>query len=105
CPVAPGVVLARGSGGELHLVTHAPEREADRAVGGLLAAAAWAEQHRTLLDAAFPGGAACESGPALHVVVDDARGARGLLDTGVRVHLAVEASLGGRVVRVARELN
>lgn len=105
CPLAPGVVLARGSGGELHLVTHATEKEADRAVGGLLAAAAWSEQHRSLLDAAFPGGAACESGPALHVVVDDARGARGLLDTGVRVHLAVEASLDGRIVRVAKELN
>lgn len=105
CPLAPGVVLARGNRGELHLVTHATEKEADRAVGGLLAAAAWAEQHRTLLEAAYPGGTACESGPALHVVVDDARGARGLLDTGVRVHLAVEASLDGRAVRVARELN
>ncbi len=105
CPVAPGVVLARGTEGELHLVTHAPEPEAGRAVGGLLAAAAWAEQNRPLLDAAFPGGTVSDTGPALHVVVDDARGARGLLDTGVRVHLAVEASLDGRVVRVAKELN
>ncbi|MCE7972920.1 MAG: hypothetical protein DYG92_01150 [Leptolyngbya sp. PLA1] len=105
CPVAPGVVLARGHAGELHLVAHAPEREADRAVGGLLAAAAWAEQNRPLIDAAFPGGTTGDAGPALHVVVDDARGARGLLDTGVRVHLAIEAALDGRVVRVARELN
>lgn len=88
CPVAPGVRLAAGDDGSLHLVTLGDSPNAER---GLLGAASWADQHAALLEAAHPGTLTNlkDRGPTLHAVVQAAKPARPLIDTGVQVHLAV----------------
>lgn len=92
CPVAPGVVLAHGSEGALHLLADAGASP-EAGVRGLLAAAAWADAHADLLEAAHAGAirGVREHGATLHLVTRDAKACRGLLDTGVHVHLAVRA--------------
>lgn len=97
CPYAPEVRLAAGKEGQLHLVAEAASE------GALMGAAAWADAHAGLLRAAHPGmlKGGVDSVPTLHVVTKDARAARSLLDTGLRVHLAVE--VGG--AWALRELN
>ncbi len=94
CPYAPAVMLASENDGTLHLLA----RGGSDSVPSLLAAAAWAGEHAKLLARAFPAihERTIQAGPVLHVTTDDARSARGLLDTAVRVHLVVE--VGGRVV-------
>lgn len=90
CPYAPGVVICSGEGGSLHLVASGTTR-AGHFVQELLAAASWADDHAALLEAASAGAlrAIGASGPVLHLVVSDAKGARALIDTGVRLHLAL----------------
>ncbi len=92
CPPAPGVVLAHGADGALHLLADAGASP-EAGVRGLLAAAAWADAHAGLLEAAHAGAirGVREHGATLHLVTRDAKACRGLLDTGVRVHLAVRA--------------
>lgn len=94
CPPVPAVRLAQATDGSLHLV--APIG-AD-GVRDLLAAASWAAEHAKLLSLAFPSLAmsAVQSGPTLHMLTTDARTARPLLDTAVRVHLVV--ACGGSTV-------
>lgn len=88
CPVAPGVRLAAGGDGSLHLVTLGDSPNAER---GLLGAASWADQHAALLEAAHVGTLTNlkDRGPTLHAMVQAAKPARPLIDTGVQVHLAV----------------
>lgn len=87
CPYAPGVELALGSSGVLHLVS-----PMQQGAGALLTAAAWAQSHASLLEAARPEelNMAHPEGPVLHVVTSDAKLARPMLDTGVRVHLVLK---------------
>jgi hypothetical protein len=92
CPAAPGVVLAHGADGSLHLLADAGASP-EGGVRGLLAAAAWADAHADLLEAAHAGvlRGVRAHGATLHLLTRDAKACRGLLDTGVRVHLAVRA--------------
>jgi hypothetical protein len=88
CPYAPNVELALGSSGVLHLVS--PMQQGGP--GALLTVAAWAQSHASLLEAARPEelNMAHPEGPVLHVVTSDAKVARPMLDTGVRVHLMLK---------------
>lgn len=100
CPYAPGVQFAMGGQGSLHLVGSASAQ----CVQELLTAAAWSGEHAALLARAFPvlSTQSLRAGPTLHVLSEDARALRGLLDTAVRVHLVVEVG-GTRVVRALNE--
>ncbi|GJQ30406.1 MAG: hypothetical protein HBSAPP03_22900 [Phycisphaerae bacterium] len=88
CPVAPRVQMAVSHDGVLHMLSFANGESPER---GLLGAASWADQHAELLRAAFPvlsrEGGGIE--PTLHLITTRAKSCRALLDTGVRVHLAV----------------
>jgi hypothetical protein len=108
CPYAAGITLWSGDGGSLHLVGRSGGgQDPGDVVGRLLAAAAWADDHAALLEEAHPGAirGVSEHGPVLHLVVEDAKGARPLLDTGVRVHLAVRVEIAGQTHTVLRDLN
>lgn len=96
CPHAPTVILASGENGTLHLVA----RAGTESVPNLLAAASWAGEHARLLALAFPALSehAVEGGPVLHVMTDDARTVRALLDTAVHTHLVIELP-NARVVK------
>ena len=81
--------------------------EASQAIGQLLSAASWAEDHADLLaeaHAALRGGRA-RGGPILHLLTDEPRAARGLLGTGVRIHLLTPVETDGRRTWVCHDLN
>ncbi|MBI1191095.1 MAG: hypothetical protein GC200_10500 [Tepidisphaera sp.] len=111
CPYAPGVVLAAGEGGRLHLVIASSqaggECSLDEGVKRLLTAAAWADDHASLLEAAHGDALAGvrQHGPTLHLLTADAKSARGLLDTGVKVHLLTTAQARGETVTLVHALN
>lgn len=90
CPDSPGVSLALDGDGRLHLIARGAT--ADAAMG-LAAAKAWALRHAGLLDAACRATAErvlrADLTPTLTLLTEDARTARALLDTEVRVHLLV----------------
>ncbi|MDX2131015.1 MAG: hypothetical protein SFY69_03050 [Planctomycetota bacterium] len=98
CPAAPGVWLACDQTGVLHLVAQG-QASHEAGVRGLLAAAAWADAHAPLLEAAHAGSLrdVRSRGATLHLITTDARACRPLLDTGVRVHLATRAPHGAWV--------
>lgn len=107
CPYAPTLELAADAEGVLHLLAGSQgaggEGTPDQAVGRLLAVAAWADAHAALLEDACGGllKGVSARGPVLHAMTADARAARSLLDTGVRVHLLVSS----QGVRIAADLN
>jgi hypothetical protein len=107
CPHAPGVRLAGDECGGLHLI--AIERrgsaiEPGHAAERLAAAAAWAKLNAELLSRAI--GVADATTAAAHLITDDPARARPLLDTDIRVHLAVEVPCSeGKTVTVCRALN
>lgn len=111
CPYAPGVCLASGEGGKLHLVIAASgaggDCSLDEGVRRLLTAAAWADDHAGLLESAHADALAGvrATGPTLHLLTPDARSARGLLDTGVKVHLVASAVVQGQTATVTHALN
>jgi hypothetical protein len=96
----------------LHLVatlsgTDATAAFASEAVGKLLAVASWAGDHAELLALAHPqlSEDAIKSGPALHLLTDDPRAARGVLSTGVKVHMVASVTIQGRANWVCNALN
>lgn len=104
CPYAATVQLAWGEDG-LHLLAM---QEAGRdPIRELLAAAAWAQDHKTLLTRLAPKGTTQASGlgPTLHLITRDLRAARSLLDTAIRVHVLVEVKAGSDVVRALAPAN
>jgi hypothetical protein len=107
CPYASGVLLAMDGAGAMHLVVSTVAGRGGVAVGDasgqLLTAASWAVDHASILKMAVKN--LVIGTPMLHVIVDDLKPARGLLDTGIRVHLAVTVSVAGREVTVAKALN
>lgn len=111
CPYAPGVILAGGEGGTLHLIIAARgaggDCSMDEGVRRLLTAAAWADDHAGLLENAHAESLAAvrANGPILHLLTGDAKSARGLLDTGVKVHLVATAKAEGRQVMLTHQLN
>jgi hypothetical protein len=108
CPYAKGVELAAGADGGLHLVAvvgfGTPALGVGDAAGQLLTAAAWAGDHAKLLAAACPTLKAIDD-PVLHVLTTSAREARGLLDTGMRIHLVTRVEVAGTVAFGVADLN
>ncbi len=109
CPYCPGVELACGEDGSLHLVAGIGSvgtyTEASQAVGQLLAAASWADDHAQLLAAAHTPLNPGQSAPVLHLMTDEPKAARAVLGTGIRVHLLKQISLDGRLTWVCNDLN
>ena len=107
CPYAKGVELATGADGRLHLVAGAGANGSSLGVSDaaqrLLTGAAWANDHAKLLRAACP--ALKDVEPVLHVVTANAKEARGLLDTGMRLHLLSRVEVGGAVGWAVADLN
>lgn len=112
CPYTPGVQFAIDSEGSLHLLALAPsgltgESAVSETVGKLVAVAGWAYNHGQLLQMASPGVrlGADPSRTTLHLLTDQPRDARRLLDSGVHVHLLSPARHGRETVWVCRDLN
>lgn len=111
CPYCPDVELAADEQGVLHLVAATAglggARQGSEAISQLLSAASWADDHAELLALAFPilKPAEGRQGPVLHLITDEARASRGLLGTGVRVHLATPIDMGGSRTWLCRDLN
>lgn len=104
CPYAPGVELALDARGGLHLLTRSSTSASDdAAIGTLMVAASWAESHAQLLVASglpvAPGRA------VLHLLTDEPKRTRRLLETNIRVHLLAPIALGGRTGWFCTELN
>jgi hypothetical protein len=111
-PYTPTVELACDQDGALHLVatltgTDATAAYASEGVGKLLAVASWASDHAELLALAHPqlDAAVINDGPSLHLITDDPRAARGVLSTGVRVHMVTTVTVQGRANWVCNPLN
>lgn len=113
CPAAPGVHLAGDAGGALHLIAIERGEDVAHGVAGvargtaaqhLAAAEAWARTNAALLQAAARVDA---TSPTMHLLTDEPKRVRGLLDSAIRVHLAVEVAVEGesRRVWVCRSLN
>lgn len=100
CPFAPDVDLMKDHDGALHLVAFVPSVNSRPDSGGtcvtqLLAAAAWARDHASLLtrlDSALRS----VDAPVLHVVTPRPAELRRMLDTGIKVHARVEIVVAGR---------
>ncbi len=113
CPFAPKVQLAADESGALHLLAYvADSRElADEAVGQtvakLVSVAGWAFDHLELLRLASPGVTLSGDSEktALHLLTDQPRNVRRLLDSGVQLHLLAAVNVGGETAWVCRELN
>lgn len=109
CPFAGAVELAADEAGRLHLIASDRDQSGREATTQLLAAASWARAHLALLLRAEPALAQPTADdphePTMHLLTDDARSVRAILDADVRVHLVTRVSLGGRTGWVAAELN
>lgn len=96
CPVAAGVRLATDGAGRLHLIAARLKGHAELStpdpLRGLLRGRSWARLNHAILAKAEPVLASGERAPVLHVVTDDAREARALASTPIRVHLAAPAT-------------
>ena len=90
CPYANAITLALDPQGALHLVAQLNLAPAD-ASQRLLTAAAWANDHKQLLSSAAP--ALKDHQATLHILTADARSARPLLDTGLKLHLVTSGGV------------
>lgn len=106
CPYAEDVEMATDDQGRLHLIADAHERAHGApsttpafATTQLLNAAAWAEDHRSLLALTEPklttnpraDGSTMQ--PAMHLIVSSAPAIRPLIDTELRIHLVAGDTL------------
>lgn len=111
CPYAPEVDLALDALGELHLSVltgrGTPFMDPGMGVQRLLTAASWVADHANLLTAIHGNlrPEAAQAGPSLHLLTDEPKDVRRLLDTGVRVHLVVNAHTSAGPVQICRDLN
>jgi hypothetical protein len=103
CPLASGVELAIDGAGRVHALARL-EGGDGRVMERLLAASAWAGLHADWIRLAT-GNTAAGGNATAHIFTEDARSARPLLDSEVRVHLLVRARAGDRDVCVCRDLN
>lgn len=96
CPLTERIELAADEDGRLHLVaavlTNQPDRSSPDALSDLLRAAAWARLNADMLCRVEPQLAAQTEQPGVHLVTDHASLATPLLDTAIRVHLAIAAT-------------
>jgi len=111
CPYAPEVGLWTDPAGDLHLsITTGrgtPFTDPGMGVQRLLTVASWASDHASLLAAVHAGlrPEAAQTGASLHLLTDEPKDVRRLFDTGVRLHLLVEAESASGPIRVCRDLN
>ncbi len=96
CPLTERIELATDHDGQLHLIAAAlttqPEQSAPDPLSDLLRAAAWAKLNADMLSKAEPGLSTHRDHPPVHFVTDQTSLATSLLDTTIRVHLAIAAT-------------
>ena len=83
CPDDEGVVIARDETGALHVVCEDEER---RGIERLTAVSSWASKHSKLLSA-LDVEVVADRGVVRHLLTEEPRAVRHLLDTDVRVHV------------------
>lgn len=95
CPYHPGVELAVDRAGRMCGLVRGGVGE----VGPLLAVKAWARDHARILARAEPAlrEADAEESFAMHLLTDQPASARGLIGSGVRVHVLAQAGPDGWV--------
>ncbi|HYE62146.1 MAG TPA: hypothetical protein VD997_09125 [Phycisphaerales bacterium] len=103
CPYAPSIRMAADAQGRLHLLALDDIDPSDGAAR-LLTAASWANDHAPLLVAAAPA-LKSAADPALHVLTNDAKLVRPLLDTGLRLHAITRVEVGGQSITAVIALN
>lgn len=109
-PYNPRIELAVDDQGVLHLIASAVDsaNAVSESAGELLTVASWARDHAAILAMAHPAllqRVLDTDGPQLHVITDDVRDLRGVMSTGVRLHLATPIAIGGRTQWVCREIS
>lgn len=103
CPYASEVQFAIGVDGTLHILGHA-RGDDEGTPARLMAASAWAEAHKGLIDAAL-GLRTTDLKPKLHLFTERPVSVRRLLDTDVRVHVLAPVTVDGKVGWYCAELN
>jgi hypothetical protein len=112
CPYALAVEMATDPAGRLHLLARFEPpasgpagRFAHDAVRDLLTAGAWAMAHASLLQLAHPSLSLGAEEPALHLFTADARAARHMGETRLRMHLLAPVTIGGQHGWYCTDLN
>lgn len=105
CPYAPGVELAVDAAGVLHLFVRAlSSTTTDSSLAELMIASSWSSLHAGLM-AAGVGRTLHADRPVLHIMTDQPKHSRRLLDTSVRVHLLTRVDVGNGSGWCCVELN
>lgn len=99
CPQCKDVALAHDARGDLHLILHGGDPS------GLRVAVSWARANWQLLCAAVPALNSASTHHVEHLLLDDARTAVALHQTGVLLHAKVEIQAGGATIRQRIDLN
>ncbi len=103
CPRAASVELAIDADGRLHLLVRS---DVSDAVSNLLAASAWAIEHRDVLALTQPDVEIdVDRSPMLHLFTDAAVTVRGLIDSQIKLHLLAESVNADRTIWVCVDLN
>lgn len=106
CPIAAGVELALDGDGQLHVIAdgRGGEWRVNGAVADAMVASAWLQSHVELV-APLAASLRGARHTTLHVMVDQPRQARRLLDSGVKFHLLAEVHVGESAVLFCSDLN
>lgn len=104
CPVAKGVEIAMDDRGGLHVLAdgRGAEWQIHQALADVLVAASWIDAYAPLV---VPIGGNMKPQAVMHLLVDQPKHAKRLLDTNVRVHLVVSVEVGGQTGTACVELN
>lgn len=101
CPHAPAIEIAASDSGDVHVLAAAESAATvDRAIADLVSAGSWVRTHITLIAACLPelarrvGATATPPAVKEHLITPDAKAARKLLDSPVKVHLRVSPETG-----------
>jgi hypothetical protein len=112
CPYALAVEMAADPAGRLHLLARVEPPSsgpagsfAHDAVRDLLTAAAWAAAHTPLLQLALPCLSLGTEEPVLHLFTADARAARHMGATRLRLHLLAPVTISGHAGWFCTDLN
>jgi hypothetical protein len=97
-PLHPGVEFALDRSGGLNLLIHAKaSADVGPALSTLLSAGAWTRVHSPLITQALPGMTVDPSKPpTLHLFTGSAKGCRGVVEAGIRLHLLARVEVEGR---------
>lgn len=105
CPDAPGVEIAIDDTGTLHALRQAVPDSPDSAISELLAVESWLSRQASLVNLALQRETATPITVQQHLFVPDARVARPLLDSPVRIHLLCTRRAQGREITLCEPLN